>query len=138
MDNAMIEETELKVGGFKFKGIWIAVALSVFTPIAGGIWATAEFYGRIVALEETVSGTSASNEKLTKVGANLESIMESQKELLDLRDRIADIDKLTSSNDVLVQEFKIKVNSIDTTFDKLNKEIDDIWRGMDALSNPLK
>ena len=133
-----LEDTELKVGGFKFKGIWIAAAISIAAPIFGGVWATAEFYGRIVSLEDTVSGTEASNEKLTKVGANLESIMESQKELLDLRDRIAEIDKTATANDLLVKQFDDKVKSIDSRFDKINREVDDIWRGLDAAANPLK
>jgi hypothetical protein len=117
-----LEDTELKVGGFQFKGIWVAAAISIAAPIFGGVWATAEFYGRIVSLEDTVSGTAASNEKLTTVGANLESIMESQKELLDL----------------LVKQFDEKVKSIDSRFDKINREVDDIWRGLDAAANPLK
>ena len=134
----MIEDAELKVGGFNFKGAWVAAVLSILFPVAGGIWATAEFYGRIVALEDTVSGTAASNEKLTTVGANLETIMESQRELLDLRDRIADIDKTATANDLLVKQFDEKVKSIDTRFEKINKEIDDVWRGLDAASNPLR
>jgi len=133
-----LEDTELKVGGFQFKGIWVAAAISIAAPVFGGVWATAEFYGRIVSLEDTVSGTAASNEKLTTVGANLESIMESQKELLDLRDRIAEIDKITTANDLLVKQFDDKVKSIDSRFDKINREVDDIWRGLDAAANPLK
>lgn len=133
-----LEDTELKVGGFQFKGIWVAAAISIAAPIFGGVWATAEFYGRIVSLEDTVSGTAASNEKLTTVGANLESIMESQKELLDLRDRIAEIDKITTANDLLVKQFDEKVKSIDTRFDKVSKELDDLWRGVDAVANPLR
>ena len=91
-----LEETELKVGGVKLKGIWIALVLSIATTMAGGIWAVAEFYGRIEAVEEMVDTVVDSKEKLTKVGANLETIMENQKELLDMRDRIAEAEKTVS------------------------------------------
>ena len=61
--------------------------------LAGGIWAVAEFYGRIEAVESAVSGNGEASEKLTALGATLETIMENQKELLDMRDRIAEVEK---------------------------------------------
>lgn len=133
-----IEDTELSIGGVKLRGVYIAIVLSMATTLAGGIWAVAEFYGRIEAIEETVSGTGASNEKLTKLGATLETIMENQKDLLDMRDRIADVEKTAAENDLLVQQFKETVGSIDKSFEKINREIDDLWRGLDAASNPLR
>ena len=36
--------------------------------------------------------------KLSELGANLEQIMEAQKELLDIRDRIANAEKISSEN----------------------------------------
>jgi hypothetical protein len=58
--------------------------------------------------------------------------------LLDLRDRIADVENTTTANDILVKQFDEKVKSIDSRFGKINREIDDLWRGLDAASNPLK
>jgi len=72
------------------------------------------------------------------LGTNLATIMENQKQLLDLRDRIAEVEKTTGENDLLVKQFDEKVKSIDTNFSKINREIDDLWRGLDAASNPLK
>lgn len=133
-----LEDTELNIGGIKLRGVYIAIVLSMATTLAGGIWAVAEFYGRIEAVEEAVSGNGATAEKLTVLGTNLETIMENQKQLLDLRDRIAEVEKTTAENDLLVKQFDEKVKSIDTNFAKINREIDDLWRGLDAASNPLK
>jgi septation ring formation regulator EzrA len=118
--------------------VWIAIVMSIGTTVGGGIWATAEFFGRIEAVEQAVSGNGDTAEKLTVLGTNLATIMENQKQLLDLRDRIAEVEKTTGENDLLVKQFDEKVKSIDTNFSKINREIDDLWRGLDAASNPLK
>jgi len=133
-----LEDTELTIGGTKLRGVWIAIVLSIGTTVGGGIWATAEFFGRIAAVEDAVAGNGQTAEKLTVLGTNLETIMENQKQLLDLRDRIAEVETTTTANDLLVKQFDEKVKSIDTKFGKINREIDDLWRGLDAASNPLK
>ena len=133
-----LEDTGLTIGGTKLRGVWIAIVLSIATTMAGGIWAVAEFYGRIEAVESAVSGNGDTAEKLTVLGTNLETIMENQKQLLDLRDRIAEVENTTTANDILVKQFDEKVKSIDSRFGKINREIDDLWRGLDAASNPLK
>jgi hypothetical protein len=133
-----LEDTELTIGGTKLRGVWIAIVLSIATTMAGGIWAVAEFYGRIEAVEAAVSGNGDTAEKLTVLGTNLETIMENQKQLLDLRDRIAEVEKTTVENDLLVKQFDEKVKSIDSRFIRINREVDDLWRGLDAASNPLK
>ena len=132
-----LEDTELTIGGTKLRGVWIAIVLSIGTTLAGGIWAVAEFYGRIEAVEEAVAGNGAAAEKLTALGATLETIMENQKELLDMRDRIAEVETTSDENDILVANFKQVVDGITKRFDKIDREIDDIWRGLDAASNPL-
>ena len=133
-----LEDTELTIGGTKLRGVWIAIVLSIATTMAGGIWAVAEFYGRIEAVEAAVSGNGDTAEKLVVLGTNLETIMENQKQLLDLRDRIAEVEKTTVENDLLVKQFDEKVKSIDSRFSKINREVDDLWRGLDAASNPLQ
>ena len=133
-----LEDTELTIGGTSLRGVWIAIVLSIATTMDGGIWAVAEFYGRIEAVEAAVSGNGDTAEKLTVLGTNLETIMENQKQLLDLRDRIAEVEKTTVENDLLVKQFDEKVKSIDSRFGKINREVDDLWRGLDAASNPLQ
>ena len=132
-----LEETELTIGGTKLRGVWIAIVFSIATTLAGGIWAVAEFYGRIESVEAAVAGSGETAEKLTVLGTNLEAIMKNQKELLDMRDRISDVEKVSLENDLLVQGFKEKVGSIDKNFAEINREIDDLWKGLDAASNPL-
>lgn len=129
-----LEDTELKIGGVNLKGVWIAIVISIATTMAGGIWAVAEFYGRIEAVEEAVSGNGKAAEKLTVLGANLETIMENQKQLLDMRDRVSEMEKIMAESVLKVDQAAEKAEQVS----KVQREIDDLWRGMDALANPLK
>ena len=69
-----LEETEINVGGTKFKGAHIAVVLAFVSTISGGIWATSEFFSRVGVLEDTVAEMQAKkagktiNEYKTKRG----------------------------------------------------------------------
>lgn len=129
-----LEDTELKIGGVNLKGVWIAITLSIATTMAGGIWAVAEFYGRIQSVEAAVTAIPDASDKLIELGANLESIMENQKQLLDMRDRVAEMEKIMGESVIKVDQAAERVGEIKT----LKKEVEDLWRGMDALANPLK
>ena len=129
-----LEDTELKIGGVNLKGVWIAIILSISTTMAGGIWAVAEFYGRIEKVESAVTAIPDASDKLIELGANLESIMENQKQLLDMRDRVSEMEKIMGESVIKVEQAAEQVGQIKT----IKKEIDDLWRGMDALANPLK
>jgi len=75
--------------------------------------------------------------KLAELGTNLEAIMEAQKDLLDLRDRVASVEK---SNSESVLKVENKVEALKDTSDRLKriqKEIDDLWLGLDSLANQL-
>ena len=50
-----LEETELNVGGVKFKGIYIAIMASIIGTIGGGIWAVSEFYSRVGVIDDTLA-----------------------------------------------------------------------------------
>ena len=100
----------------------------------------------IKAFEITVSGVTQSLEdnnvselqgKLAELGTNLTAIMEAQKELLDLRDRISAVEKSNSETVLQVSNKIESLESIDQRAKRLQKEIDDIWNAMDALANPL-
>jgi len=57
--------------------------------------------------------------------------------LLDLRDRVASVEK---SNSESVLKVENKVEALKDTSDRLKriqKEIDDLWLGLDSLANPL-
>jgi len=75
--------------------------------------------------------------KLAELGTNLEAIMKAQQDLLDLRDRVAAVEK---SNSESVLKVENKVESLKDTSERLKriqKEIDDLWLGLDSLANPL-
>ena len=152
-----LAETELKIGNTSFKGVYIAILLSLATTLGSGIWAASTLYSRLVdvearsipnvkPLEERVglieqeledNSVSSLQGKLAELGTNLEAIMEAQKELLDLRDRVAAVEK---SNAEAVLRVDNRLESLKDTNERLKriqKEIDDIWLGLDSIANPL-
>ena len=75
--------------------------------------------------------------KLAELGTNLEAIMEAQKDLLDLRDRVATVEK-TNAESVLKVENKVEsLSKTDERLKRIQKEIDDLWDGLDSVVNPL-
>ena len=46
-----LADTELSIGGVKFKGIYIAVVLSLATTIGGGVWTASSLYSRLEGVE---------------------------------------------------------------------------------------
>ena len=164
-----MENIELDVGGTKFKGIWIAVLFSFASTIGGGIWAASEFFSRIEILEEKViegqdvSGSweedkkllmadlavlkqqledndvSSLQGKLAELGSVLGAIMERQKELLALQERLIQVEKDMTEITTVVAKAEIMTQNADQVnkrLQMLEKEINDLWEGMDYLSNP--
>jgi chromosome segregation ATPase len=164
-----MENIELDVGGTKFKGIWIAVLFSFASTIGGGIWAASEFFSRIEILEERViegqdvSGSweedkkvlmsdlavlqqqledndvSSLQGKLAELGSVLGAIMERQKELLALQERLIQVEKdMTEITTVVAKAELMTQNAeqVNKKLQRLEKEINDLWDGMDYLSNP--
>ena len=63
--------------------------------------------------------------------------MEAQKELLDLRDRVATVEK-TNAETVLKVENRVEsLGNTDERLRRIKKEIDDLWDGLDSVVNPL-
>ena len=46
-----LAETELKIGGTSFKGVYIAILLSLATTLGGGVWTASSLYSRLEAVE---------------------------------------------------------------------------------------
>lgn len=159
-----MEDIELNVGGTTFKGVWIAILLSFASTIGGGIWAASEFFSRLEAQEEAVAGFGPLEEtvaqfairvagveqsisdndvsqlqgKLAELGTNIAQIMEQQKQLLDLRERIAAVEK-SNSETVLIVESKVKeIDTVAGSIKSLQTEVNDLWDGLDAVANPLR
>lgn len=149
-----MEDTELKVGGFTFKGWYIAAALPILSAISGGIYygydtlnrfydveagidlvtteadmfnvRATDFNSRIQALEQAVQDNDVRglNARLSTISTQMQTILEQQKDLLDLRSKVEKSSTIT--------------DQIGDKLDVYQTEIDDIWKAYDSLaSNPL-
>ena len=158
-----MNDFEIKLGGYTFKGIYLAIFLPLISSIAGGVWAVSDFYNKITGLESKVLANSSQeatidslnerlliveqtmadsslNElqgKLAELGTNLTAIMEAQKELLGLKDQFKDIDVAAKENALLVNSYETRIKELENKINLHQREVDDIWKGMDALANPL-
>ena len=87
-----LEETELNVGGVKFKGIYIAIMASIIGTIGGGIWAVSEFYSRVGVIDDTLAQLEETVDDLS--GAQLKElkkiIEEEQIKLTTIETRLED------------------------------------------------
>ena len=144
----------LKVGGFTFKGWYVAAALPLLGSLSGGIYYSYDTLQRFYAVESGISVVEAAsssfnvkagelssriqtleqavadndvrslNAKLTGISTQMQTILEQQKTLLDLRSQV---EKSTTITDNLDNELKT-----------INTEINDIWKAYDSLvDNPL-
>ncbi len=137
-----LESTELKIGDTSFKGVWIAIVLGIGSTIGGGVWTASSLYSRLEAVEaQQIPDISPLRENLATLGTRLETLLSQQEKLLELN---TDVSKLSNDIEAMkatVTKAEIIINDIGDTevkFKKINKEIEDLWQGMDYLSNPLK
>lgn len=137
-----LESTELKIGDTSFKGVWIAIVLGIGSTIGGGVWTASSLYSRLEAVEaQQIPDISPIRENLATLGTRLETLLSQQEKLLELN---TDVSKLSNDIEAMkatVAKAEIIINDIGDTevkFKTLNKEIEDLWQGMDYLSNPLK
>jgi chromosome segregation ATPase len=162
-----LEDMELDVGGVKFKGIYIAILLSFATTIGGGIWAASEFVSRISNLETSFEEAVQVLDKIEPLEIEMASIRTKieDNDLGHLQGKLAELDTLLNNikerqTEVLTNasESTAKVNSMEKDwievrneykkmadvikqFEKdvqnFKKEVDDLWKGLDAASSPL-
>lgn len=79
--------------------------------------------------DNDIAGLSSS---LSELGANLEAILRQQQNLIDLPDRVATVEK-SNSETVLSVDGKIKaLESVEIRINRLQRDVDDIWRALDA------
>jgi small-conductance mechanosensitive channel len=146
---------EFSIGGYNIKGWMLAVGIPVLSSVAGGVWWSYDTLQRFYAVEagietvvslagtfETTSVALSSriqtleqaiqdndvrglNQKLASLQTNMQTILEQQQTLLNMRSQV---DKATTITDGLGNKL-----------DVINQEIDDIWEAYDYLKdNPLK
>lgn len=157
-----LEDTELKIGNTSFKGIWIAIVITIGTSIGGTVWTASSLYSRLEALEalnipditplqEQVglieqeledNSVSQLQGKLAELGTNLVVIKDQQEDLLLLKKQVSDLEKDIESMKATVAKSEVIADSLTNFSDKyqvLTREINDIWDGLDELSaNPLR
>lgn len=156
-----LEDTELKIGNTSFKGVWIAIVLGIGSTIGGGVWTASSLYSRLEAVEvrsipdvkpikEDISlikqqladnDVSQLKAKLAELGTNITTIMEQQTRLLTLQQEVADLAKEIETIRSSVTEAKLiaeSVAGVDDRMKKVEREIDDLWEGLDYVSNPLQ
>ncbi|MDB2618457.1 hypothetical protein N9X96_00210 [bacterium] len=74
--------------------------------------------------------------KLSELGANLSQIMDAQKELLDIRDRISAVEKMSSETELRVSGKLEALSTLDDRLSRFERDMDDLWTAIDA-TNPL-
>lgn len=117
------------------------VVLNMFDDLQSELVSSiAAFSTRVSGVEQSLSDNDVSQlqGKLAELGANITQIMEQQRQLLDLRERIAAVEK-SNSESVLIIEGKVtEIESFIEDITVLKTEINDLWNGLDAVANPLK
>lgn len=156
-----LADAELTIGGVKLKGIYIAVVFSLATTIGGGVWTASSLYSRlegvesvfipnVTPLEERVTLIEQSLEandvsklqgKLAELGVNLKTIAEQQEKLLQVSDKLAGLEKDIEAMKATVTKAELiadNIGDIESKFNALNREVSELWQGLDYVSNPLK
>lgn len=93
---------------------------------------------KVSNMEQAMTAADVENlqGKLSELGANLMQIMDAQKELLDIRDRIASVEKTSSESELKVQARLDALNTLDQRLKNFERDMDDLWMAIDA-TNPL-
>ena len=156
-----LEDTTLTIGDTSFKGVWIAIVLGIGSTIGGGVWTASSLYSRLEAveaisvpniapLEESIvliqqelkdNNVSQLQGKLAELGVNLKTIAEQQDKLLQIKTDVTDMKQEIEAMKSTVKQAELIANNLGDvkgSLDTINREIEDLWQGMDYLSNPLK
>lgn len=105
----MIEDAEVKVGGFTFKGWYIAAALPILGSLSGGIYygydTLQRFYAVESGIETVVQASSKFSSKATTINTNIQTLeSETNKNIqaleLNLSSRIQTLEQAVVDNDV--------------------------------------
>jgi len=138
-----LENTELKIGNTSFKGIWIAIVLTIGTSIGGTVWTASSLYSRLETVEAVkIPDVAPITQKLATLGTHLETILTQQEKLLEIKAELSELSKEIEAMKAVVKQGELIADSmgdVDTRMNKLTKEIEDLWQGMDYLNaSPLQ
>ena len=138
-----LEKSELNINGTSFKGVWIAIVMTIGTSIGGTVWTASSLYSRLEALEsKKIPDISPLRENLGTLGTRLDTLLSQQEKLLELN---TDVSKLANEIEAMkgtVAKAEIiieNIGDVDGKIKTLTKEVEDLWKGMDYLnSSPLQ
>lgn len=137
-----LDKSELKIGNTSFKGVWIAIVMTIGTSIGGTVWTASSLYSRLEAVEaKKIPNISPLRENLGTLGTRLDTLLSQQEKLLELN---TDVSKLANEIEAMkgtVAKAEViieNIGDVDSKIKTLTKEVEDLWQGMDYLSNPLK
>lgn len=156
-----LAETELTIGGTSFKGVYIAILLSLATTLGGGVWTASSLYSRLQDLEyreipnikpleeqlALVEQQLESNDvstlaaKLATLGTNIEVVLEQQDNILVIQKQVYELETEVEAMRTTVKTAELMtkdLEGLDIKLKTIDREIEDLWNGMDYLSNPLK
>ena len=127
-----LEQTELTIGGTSFKGVWIAIVLGIGSTIGGGVWTASSLYSRLEAVEATqIPDVSPIQQNLL---SQQEKLLELNTDVSKLANEIEGIKGTVAKAEVITKD----IGDVGKKLKTLTKEVEDLWQGMDYLSNPLK
>lgn len=131
------------IGGFDISGWMLAVAVPVVSSIGGGAWYVFDLQSRFIAVEENISvvldvesrvqtleqaaadsDLRGLSSRLSELSTQMNTILENQRQLLDLRQR--------------VDQSTVITDQLSGNLNRYNTEIEDLWRAVDALDQPLR
>jgi len=122
-----LAETELTIGGTSFKGVYIAILLSLATTLGGGVWTASSLYSRLETVEAVViPNISPIEEQMILDKQELSaSILLIKQELQDndvsqLQGKLATL----GVNLITIMEQQEKLLLIDENVDDLEKDIE--------------
>lgn len=134
--------TSLQIAGFNLSGWAMAAALPVLSGISGAVYFGYDALSRFNAVEESVAPlldidsrvqaleqAIADNDvrglssALSQIQTQMTTILEQQRNLLDLRSK--------------VERSELITNGIDDRLQRLQNDIDSTWNAIDALEKPL-
>ena len=156
-----LEDTELTIGGTSFKGVWIAIVLGIGSTIGGGVWTASSLYSRLESVEARVipdvapieekislietqledNNVSQLQGKLAELGTNLVTIKDNYAKMVEFKEEITELEQKVTKMETVVQKAELvtkEVKEFEDDIKVVKKEIQDLWDGMDYLSNPLK
>jgi DNA repair ATPase RecN len=102
--------------------------------------AISDFNTQILTMQQRLDDNDVSGlqGKLATLGTNLEQIMQRQSELLALQEKVSELQTTVAERGARTDSQLEKLQQYDSDMDRIKREIEDLWNGMDALSNPLQ